>query len=153
MDTRDYARSDWQAEAGARAVRPGERPAGWGSLIVFAGVMLGVVGLFQAMTGLSALFNDEIFAVRSDALIVTLDYTVWGWVHLLIGAVELVASFLLLRGNMVGRVVATVIAAANVLVSFAFLPAHPWWGLLTIAFNVAVIYAITTHGAELKSRR
>jgi hypothetical protein len=115
--------------------------------------MLAVVGLFQAMTGLTALFNDEILVVRSDALIVALDYTYWGWVHLLLGAVALVASYLLLRGNMVGRVVATVIAVVNVLVSFAFLPAQPWWSLLTIAFNVVVIYAITTHGAELKSRR
>ena len=153
MDTRDYARSDWQAEAGVRAVRPGERPAGWGSLIVFAGVMLAVVGLFQFMTGLTALFNDEILVVRSDSLIVALDYTYWGWLHLLLGAVALVASYLLLRGNMVGRVVATIIAAVNTLVSFAFLPAQPWWSLLTIAFNVVVIYAITTHGAELKSRR
>jgi hypothetical protein len=153
MDTRDDTRSNWQAEAGVRAPRPGERPAGWGSLLVFAGVMLAVVGLFQAMTGLTALFNDEILVVRSDALIVALDYTYWGWVHLLLGAVALVASYLLLRGNMVGRVVATVIAVVNVLVSFAFLPAQPWWSLLTIAFNVVVIYAITTHGAELKSRR
>ena len=153
MDTRDDARSNWQAEAGVRPPRPGERPAGWGSLLVFAGVMLAVVGLFQAMTGLTALFNDDILVVRSDALIVSLDYTFWGWVHLLLGLVALVASYLLLRGNMVGRVVATVIAVVNVLVAFAFLPAQPWWSILTITFNVLVIYAITTHGAELKSRR
>jgi hypothetical protein len=153
MGTRDYTRSNWQAEAGVRAPLPGERPTGWGSLLVFAGVMLAVVGLFQAMTGLTALLNDEILVVRSDSLIVSLDYTYWGWVHLLLGAVALVASYLLLRGNMVGRVVATAIAVVNTLVSFAFLPAQPWWSLLTIAFNVVVIYAITTHGAELKSRR
>ena len=153
MDTRDYTSTNWQGEAGVRAVRPGERPTGWGSLLVFAGVMLGVVGLFQAMTGLTAIFNDEILVVRSDSLIVKLDYTYWGWVHLLLGAVALVASFLLLRGNIVGRAVATVIAAVNVLVSFAFLPAQPWWSLLTITFNVLVIFAITTHGAELKTRR
>ena len=152
MNTRDYSRSDWQAESGVRAPRPGERPAGWGSLLVFAGVMLAVVGLFQAMTGLTALFNDEILVVRSEELIVSFDYTLWGWVHLLLGAVALVASYLLLRGNMVGRVVATAIAVVNTLVAFAFLPAQPWWSLLTIAFNVVVIYAITTHGAELKSR-
>ena len=79
MGTRDYTRSNWQAEAGVRAPLPGERPAGWGSLLVFAGVMLAVVGLFQAMTGLTAMFNDEILVVRSDSLIVSLDYTYWGW--------------------------------------------------------------------------
>ena len=152
MDTRDYTRSNWQAEAGVQPPRPGERPTGWGSLLVFAGVMLGVMGLFQAMTGLTALFDDEKLVVRSDALIVSVDYTYWGWAHILLGAVALVAAYLLLRGNIVGRVVATVIAGVNLLVSFAFLPAQPWWSVITIAFNVAVIYAITTHGAELKSR-
>ena len=114
--------------------------------------MLAVVGLFQAMTGLTALLDDEVLFVRSDALIVRVDYTIWGWAHLVLGTVALVAAYLLLRGNMVGRVLATVIAVVSVLVSFAFLPAHPWWSLLTIAFDVTVIYAITTHGAELQSR-
>jgi hypothetical protein len=152
MDTRDDTRSNWQAEAGVRPPLPGERPSGWGSLLVFAGVMLAVVGLFQAMTGLTALFEDQKLVVRSDALIVSVDYTYWGWAHLLLGAVAIVAAYLLLRGNMVGRVVATVIAGVNVLVSFAFLPAQPWWSIIMIAFNVTVIYAITTHGAELRSR-
>ena len=153
MGTRDYTRSNWQAESGVRPPQPGERPAGWGSLLVFAGVLLAVVGLFQAMTGLTALFDDDKLVVRSDALIVSIDYTYWGWAHLLLGAVALAAAYLLLRGNIVGRIVATIIAGVNALVAFAFLPAQPWWSLLMIAFNVIVIYAITTHGAELKSRR
>ena len=153
MGTRDYERSDWQAEAGSRPPRPGERPAGWGSLLVFAGVMLAVVGVFQAMVGLTALLDDEILVVRSDALIVSADYTYWGWAHILLGTVAVVAAYLLLRGNMVGRVMATVIAVVNALVNFTFLPAQPLWSLLMIAFNVVVIYAITTHGAELQSRR
>ena len=153
MSTRDYTTTNWQAEAGVRAVRPGERPTGWGSLLVFAGVMLAVVGVFQVMLGLTALFDDEILVVRADALIVSASYTYWGWAHILLGAVAVVAAYLLLRGNMVGRVMATVIAGVNALVSFAFLPAQPLWSVLMIAFNVIVIYAITTHGAELQSRR
>jgi hypothetical protein len=153
MDTRDDTRSNWQAESRVRPPGPGGRQSGWGSLLVFAGVMLAVVGAFQVMTGLTAMLNDEILVVRSDSLIVKLDYTYWGWLHLLLGAVALVASYLLLRGNMVGRVLATNIAGLNMLVSFVFLPAQPWWSVISIAFNVTVIYAIAAHGAELRSRR
>jgi hypothetical protein len=39
-----------------------------------------------------------------------------------------------------------------VLVNFAFLQAYPWWSNLAITLNILVIYAITMHGAELKSR-
>jgi hypothetical protein len=152
MNARSGMQSDWQAEAGIRPPGPGERPSHWGGWIVFAGVMLGVVGLFEAMTGLTALFNDDYFIVPSSSLIVSVDYTYWGWAHIALGVVSIVAAYLLLRGNMVGRVLAAVIAGVNVLVHFTFLEAYPWWSVLAIAFNILVIYAITTHGAELKSR-
>jgi hypothetical protein len=152
MDARSDMRSDWQAEAGIRPPRPGERPTHWAGWLVFAGVMLAIVGLFEAMAGLTALFNDDYFVVPSASLVVSVDYTYWGWVHLALGAVALVAGYLLLRGNMVGRILATVIAGVNVVVHFVFLEAYPWWSVVAIAFNISVIYAITMHGAELKSR-
>jgi hypothetical protein len=67
--------------------------------------------------------------------------------------VAVVAAGLLLRGNVVGRVMAGIIAVVSVLVHLAFLPAYPWWSVLAIGFNVLVLYAITMHGAELKSTR
>ena len=152
-DSRSDMRTDWQAEAGEHAPGPGERPSGWAGWLVFAGVLLAVVGLFQAMTGLTALLDDGFFVVRSDALIISVDYTYWGWAHLLLGAVAVVAAALLLRGNIVGRVVAGIIAVTSILLHLAFLPAYPWWSVLAIAFNVLVLYAITMHGAELQSSR
>jgi hypothetical protein len=151
MDSRSEMRSDWQAEAGIRPPS-GERQSRWAEGLVFAGVMLALAGLLQVMTGLTALLDDDVFVVRSENLLVAVDYTGWGWAHLLLGVVAIVAAYLLLRGNMVGRVLATVIAGVNTLVSFAFLPAYPWWSIVAIAFNVLVIYGITTHGAELRSR-
>jgi hypothetical protein len=151
--SRSDTRTDWQAQAGVHAPRPGERPTGWAGWLVFAGIMLAVVGLFQAMTGLTALLDDGFFVVRSDSLIISVDYTYWGWAHLVLGTVAVVAAGLLLRGNVVGRVMAGIIAVVSVLVHLAFLPAYPWWSVLAIGFNVLVLYAITMHGAELKSTR
>lgn len=148
--SRGDTRSDWQAEARVRAPGPGERPTGWARWLVFAGVMLGALGLLQAMTGLTALFDDGFFVVRSDKLLITVDYDYWGWAHLTLGVVAIIAAFLLLRGNVVGRVLAGVIAVASILLHLAFLPAYPWWSVLAIGFNVLVIYAVTMHGAELK---
>jgi hypothetical protein len=151
--SRSDMRSDWQAEAGVRPPRPGDRPTGWASWLVFAGILLAVAGLLEALAGLTALFNDDYFVVRTDSLLVSLDYSAWGWTHLAQGVVALAAAFLLLRGNMVGRILATVIAGVNVLVNFAFVDAYPWWSIVAITLNVLVIYAIAAHGAELKSRR
>jgi hypothetical protein len=150
MDSRSDVRTNWQAESGLRPPRPGERPTHWGALLVFAGVMLGVVGLFHAMAGFTALLDDEVLVVRAHNLVVSFDYAVWGWVHLLVGLVALVASYLLLRGNIVGRALAVGVAVLSMVVDFAFLPAQPWWSALGIVFNVVIVYAITAHGAELK---
>jgi hypothetical protein len=144
--------SNWQAQSRAHEVDVG-RPTGWAAYLVFAGVMLGLVGLFQIMAGLTALFNDDILVVTSDRLLVSVDYTVWGWAHLLLGALAIVTSFLLLRGNPVGRMAGIAIAAVSAVANLGFLSANPAWAITVIAFDVVVIYAIAVHGGELRSRR
>jgi|1186.fasta_scaffold1181153_2 hypothetical protein len=151
--SRGDTRSDWQAEAGVRPSPPGERPTGWAGLLVFAGVMLALLGLLQLMAGLTALFREDFYAVGSSGLLIHVSYDVWGWGLLALGAVSIFAASLLLRGNMFGRVLAAIIAVVSAVFHLAFLSAYPWWSVVAIAFNVFVLYAITAHGAELKSRR
>jgi hypothetical protein len=147
--------SNWQAEAGVGAgySGSGERPTGWAAYLVFAGVMLGLIGLFQLMIGLTALFNDDILVVTSDRLLISVDYTVWGWAHVLLGLLAIVTAFLLVRGHPVGRMAGIAIAVVSAVANLGFLSAHPVWAVAVIAFDVLVIYAITVHGGELASRR
>ena len=53
--------------------------------MVFAGIMMILVGAFQAIDGLIALFKDDLYVVRPSGLVINIDYTAWGWVHLLLG--------------------------------------------------------------------
>jgi hypothetical protein len=150
--SRGDTRSDWQAEAGIHPPRPGERATGWAGFLAFAGVMLAILGLFQLMSGLTALFREDFYAVGPSGLVVQVSYDAWGWGLLALGAVSIFAAALLLRGNMFGRVLAGIIAVVSSLFHLAFLNAHPWWSVLAIAFNVVVLYAIAMHGSELKAR-
>ena len=102
--------SNWQAQSRVHEVSV-DRPSGWAAYLVFAGVMLGLVGLFELMAGFAALLDDSTLVVRSDRLVISVDYTVWGWAHLLLGVVALVTAFLLVRGNPVGRMLGVAIAA------------------------------------------
>ena len=81
------------------------------------------------------------------------DYSVWGWTHLLLGALAILVAAGLLAGNTVARVVGVLIAMVSVAVNFVFLPAYPWWSVLVIVFDLLVIYALTAHGGEMKHRR
>jgi hypothetical protein len=125
-------------------------PSAWTGWVVFGGVMLIMMGAFQVIEGLVALFDDGFYAVRSNGLVVHVDYTTWGWVHLIIGVVAVLAGAGLLVGNMAARVVGVLAAFLSAIVNLAFISAYPIWSAIMITIDVIVIYAIIVHGRELK---
>ena len=124
---------------------------GWAGWVVFAGVMLVMLGLFHIIEGLVALFREEFYLVGSGGLVVSVDYTAWGWAHIIIGLVGGLAGAGLMSGNMAARWVGVIVAMLSALVNLAFVAAYPVWSVLIVAIDVIVIYAIIVHGRELKS--
>ena len=68
---------------------------------VFAGVILILVGCFQAIAGLAAIFDDE-FLVVSKNYAFHIDTTAWGWIHLILGVVRRLRGLRALRCEDVG---------------------------------------------------
>lgn len=126
--------------------------AGWYGLIVFAGVVMIMLGIFHAIAGLVALFQDEYYLVPKDGLVISADFTAWGWTHLVLGALVAIAGGALLTGAMWARVVAIVLALISAVVNLAFLSAYPVWSAIMIALDILVIYAVTVHGDALARR-
>src|SRR5215207_6157234 len=83
----------------------GDPPTAWAGWVIFGGVMLIMLGTFQVVEGLVALFDDGFYAVASNGLVVDVDYNTWGWVHTIIGVVGILAGLGLLAGNMAARIV------------------------------------------------
>ena len=127
-----------------------ERTA-WVGWIMFAGVMMIMLGVFEAIEGLVAIFNDEYFLVPGSDLVVSVDYTTWGWVHLLLGIVVIAAGLGVMVGQMWARVVGIILAVLSAVVNIAFLAAYPVWSTIVITLDVLVIYALTVHGRETKA--
>jgi hypothetical protein len=123
---------------------------GWVGWIVFAALMLVMVGIFHVMQGLVALFRDEVYVVGSDGLVVSVDYTSWGWTHVVGGGIAVLAGAFLIAGRMWARIVAVVVAMVSALVNITFLPAYPVWSMIMIAVDVLVIWAVTVHGNEVR---
>jgi hypothetical protein len=123
----------------------------WAGWVTFGGVMLIMMGAFQAIQGLVALFDDGFYAVHPSGLVVNVNYNAWGWTHLVIGVVGVLAGAGLLVGNMAARVVGVVIAFISALVNLAFISAYPIWSAIVITLDVIIIYAIIVHGRELKN--
>ena len=81
---------------------------GW---ITFAAVMLMILGAFHFIAGLTALFKDEYYLVTDNDLVVSVNYDAWGWVHLAMGALIVLAGLSLFSGHMYGRIAAVVVAS------------------------------------------
>ena len=128
----------------------GRASSAWAGWVVFAGVLMVLVGAYQAIVGLVALFDDGYYVVRPEGLVVNVDYTVWGWVHLLLGLLAFFAGFGVLSGQTWARAVGIIIAGVAAVVNFAFIAAFPVWATILITMDILVIYALAAHGRELR---
>ena len=110
--------------------------------VAFAAVMMILIGVFQALAGIAAIANDEFFVVGQNYAF-DLDVTAWGWIHLLLGVLVLLAGIYLFAGRVWAGIVALTLAVLSAVANFFFIPYYPWWSLLVIALNVWVIWALT----------
>jgi hypothetical protein len=81
--------------------------------------------------------------------VVNVDYTAWGWVHLLVGVLLMVSAAGVLSGNIAARAVGVVLAGLSAVLNLLFIAAYPLWSTIIITVDVLVIYALTVHGGEL----
>jgi len=120
---------------------------GW---IGFAATIMVLLGAFHVIQGLVAIFNQDYYRVDGSGLVVTLDLTTWGWVHLVGGVVVIGAGFCIFAGQVWARAVGVALAMVSAVVSVGFLPAYPLLALIMIGLDVVVILALTVHGSEVK---
>jgi hypothetical protein len=116
---------------------------------VFAAIMMLMVGVFQALQGLIAIFENE-FYVQTRNYLFQFDATTWGWIHLVLGLLVAFAGWGLLSGQTWARVVGITLAALSATANFLFIPYYPFWSLLIITLDIFVIWALTAHGREYR---
>ena len=121
----------------------GELAAGIG--VMFAATLMIVGGILQVFQGISAIANDEFFVTLPN-YVVTLDVSTWGWIHLVFGALVILAGFSLFSGSRVAAIFALVLAMLSAIANFGFIPYYPVWALFIIAVDVFIIWAIARSG-------
>lgn len=119
--------------------------AGW---VVFAAVMMIVLGIFGALEGLAAIVKSGFYHVPPNYY-VTINARGWGWIHLIIGIIVLLAGFALFSGATWARVVGITMALISAIANFLFIPFYPIWSLVIIAIDVIIIWALVAHGRTL----
>ena len=92
-----------------------DEPLVGGGWVAFAGTMLILVGFFNVIDGIAAIAQSHVFTANAHYVIG--DLRVWGWVALILGALQLVAMLGVMVGNQVAR----------------------WFGVAVIGLNLAAI--------------
>jgi hypothetical protein len=124
---------------------------GWVGWIIFAAVFMIVIGAMNAIQGLAALFRDEAYWVTLGGNVVTFDVTTWGWIHLIFGILLVIVGILLMQGSTFARVMGIALVSLNLIAQFSWTTLYPFWGLIAIAIDFVIIYALVVHGRELKT--
>lgn len=137
--------------ANQRGSAAGTKQSGWAmGWAGFAGAILIMVGFFQIIAGLVALFNNS-FYVTVNSWIFQFDTTAWGWIHLILGVVLVASGYGIFTGNVVARTVGVLVAILSAIAAFMWLPYYPVWAIAIVALDVAVVWALTAHGRDLST--
>ena len=115
--------------------------SGW---VTFAGIMLFILGVLNVIYGIAAI-GDSKFFIQDQKYILS-NLNTWGWVTLILGALQLGAAFSLWSGGLYGRFVAILAASLSAMAALLSIPAYPFWSLAIFAIDIIVIYQVAMYG-------
>ena len=120
----------------------GGRGSGW---VTFVASYLAIAGVLNVLWGVAALAEKRNFA--EDGLIWS-TLSTWGWIVLIVGAVQLVGAFLVISRRTAGPVVAASLAFVGLLANFLSIGAYPIWSVILLVVNALILWAATVHSDE-----
>ena len=119
-------------------------PTGW---VIFAAVMVVIIGSLNFLYGLAAVLNDQVVVVGGHGAIIA-DLTTWGWVTMILGAIVALVGIALAGGATWARWTAVVLVGLNAIEQLWIFPAAPLWALLIVILDVVIIYNLTARWSE-----
>jgi hypothetical protein len=125
----------------------GQRAEGRGSgLVIFAAVVLAVLGFFNMIYGIAAIANSHVFTANAHYVVGNL--RAWGWITLILSVLQLIAAVGILAGNQLARWFAVAVVALNAIDMMFFIPAYPFWALTIIAVDIVALYGLCAYGSR-----
>ena len=115
-------------------------------LVIFAAVLLAVIGFFNLLDGIAAIAKSSFFI--AGARYVVGDLRAWGWVMTIFGAVQILAAIGVWAGNQLARWFAVAVVGLNAIAQMFFIPAYPFWSLVIIAVDVVALWGLCAYGSR-----
>jgi hypothetical protein len=123
-----------------------ERGYGW---VMFAGVLLLMLGTLNFIEGLAAIGNAHFFTANANYIAGSLN--TWGWVVLCIGVLEWAVGCGVFVKNQFSRWAGVVVLAGNAIVQLMMIPAYPFWSLSIFTLDILAIYGLIAYGKRISA--
>jgi hypothetical protein len=118
-----------------------EQGSGW---LLFAGIMIVMVGVLNVIYGIAAIDGANFFV--ADQKYILSDLNTWGWVMLVLGALQVTAAFSIWSGGSFGRWFGIGVATLNAIAALLAIPAYPFWSLAVFTIDILIIYGLAAYG-------
>jgi hypothetical protein len=118
---------------------------------MFVAILLLIAGTLNVIYGIAAISNAHFYAGNTAYVFSSLH--TWGWITVILGAIEIIAGFSLFSGNAFGRVIgifAASLGAIGALLSVG--GAYPFWSLGIFAICVICIHGLVVYGEDEVTR-
>lgn len=112
------------------------------SWLDLAGILLFLVGFFNIIDGISAISDAKYLS--SNVLFSNLH--AWGWFFLIVGILQIVAGWAVMKGAGWAAIVGIVTALVNAVSQFSATHTFVFWSLTILAADVLVIYGLARYG-------
>jgi hypothetical protein len=117
--------------------------AGW---VGFAAIMMGFAGIWNTINGMLAIGSSRVYVGEQN--FVFSDLNTWGWIIMVLGVLQLIASFAIVSGSEWARWFGIVVAGINAIGQLYFLPAYPFWAMALFAVDILIIYGLSVYGGK-----
>src|SRR4051794_1452739 len=114
---------------------------GW---LMFSGLMIFFVGLWNAFEGGLAFFRSAFFA--GTPVFGSLAF--WAVVWIAIGVFEIGLAMLIMRGNNLARWAGVTVVVASTIIHMLGIVVYPWWSLFVMALDLLILYGLIVHWRE-----
>lgn len=125
--------------------------AAWASWVAFGGIMLMLIGVFSVIAGLAAVTEDGYFTktLNGDEVFLV-NYKVLGVFWMALGVVKAWTGYALIQGRDWARIITVILVFLSAISHLLSFTSQPFIGLLFIAIDLVILYAVTVRWDEAK---
>ena len=113
---------------------------------MFVAILLLIAGILNVIYGIGAVSNAHFF---DNTQYVFSHLHTWGWITIVVGAIQILAGFSLLGGGAFGWVIGLFAASVGALEALLSVGGtHPWWALGVFALCLWILAGLVHLGED-----